>query len=77
MIICFECKKVLPDRDTLRYLCILQNLNVFYFEQFYLFILKRIFILLFFFKGIPLFLLFIYLFIFGCVGSSFPCEGFL
>ena len=21
--------------------------------------------------------LFIYLFIFGCVGSSFPCEGFL
>ena len=31
----------------------------------------------FFFLGIPLFLLFIYLFIFGCVGSSFLCEGFL
>ena len=29
-----------------------------------------------FFKGIPLFL-FIYLFIFGCVGSSFLCKGFL
>ena len=61
MIICFECKKVLPDRDTLRYLCILQNLNVFYFEQFYLFIyFKKDIYFTFFFKGIPLFLLFIY-----------------
>ena len=38
-------------------------------------------ITLFFFKGIPFYFyylfLFIYSFYFGCVGSSFLCEGFL
>ena len=32
--------------------------------------------LFFFFKGLDFIYLFIY-FIFGCVGSSFLCEGFL
>ena len=36
------------------------------------------FVFCFFFKGFTLFFFnFIYLFIYGCVGSSFLCEGFL
>ena len=35
------------------------------------------FFLIFFFFKLYNFYLFIYLFIFGCVGSSFLCEGFL
>ena len=38
----------------------------------FVFFVCFLFLLLFFKK-----LLFIYLFIFGCVGSSFLCEGFL
>ena len=36
----------------------------------------EIIIIIFFFKG-KVILLFIYLFTYGCVGSSFLCEGFL
>ena len=37
----------------------------------------KYFRLLFFFLTLGFFILFIYLFIYGCVGSSFLCEGFL
>ena len=36
-----------------------------------------LFILFLKYTSLPLFFLIIYLFIFGCVGSSFLCEGFL
>ena len=53
-----------------------------YFQLFFLFSFynSQLFFNFFFFNIYLLFLknyLFVYLFIFGCVGSSFLCEGFL